>query len=305
MIGAGNGRYAAFMDPGAAEEMFGDARSVSAAAFPIGGRLVSEAGGYRLSGRWPYASGCQQSQWFLAGCLVGDGEHAQRDASGAPVMRIAILPRADWRIDECWNTTGMRGTGSHDVVIDGAFVPEYRTFSLRDASRIDAPLYRLPAFSVLGPGPAAVCMGIVASAIERFTVLAKQKRHTVSNALVAERPIAQIRLSEAVATHRAARALYYETLQAFWDGVCGSSEPPGLEERVSLRLACVHAAQASVRCVDLLMSLTGSTGVQVSEPLERAWRDIHTAATHATVTETNYEATGRVLLGLDPGLALL
>jgi alkylation response protein AidB-like acyl-CoA dehydrogenase len=304
MIGAGNGRYGAFMDPRAAAEMFADPRSVSAAAFPIGGRLIPEPDGYRLSGRWTYCSGCHQSSWFLAGCLVAEGDHARRESDGSPMMLIAILPRADWQIVESWNTTGMRGTGSHDIVIDGAFIPEFRTFSLRAPRLIDAPLFRLPAFSVLGPGPAATCLGIARHALERFVELATAKRHTVSNALVGERTVAQLRLSEAEATLRAGRSLYFETLASFWTTV-SSGETPTLEERAALRLACVHAAQSAVRAVDLVAGVSGSSAIQVAEPIERCWRDVHTAATHATVTEANYEATGRVLLGLEPGAALL
>jgi alkylation response protein AidB-like acyl-CoA dehydrogenase len=304
MIGAGNGRYGAFMDPRAAAEMFADPRAVSAAAFPIGGRLIPERGGYRLSGRWTYCSGCHQSSWFLAGCLVAGGDHARREADGSPMMLIAILPRPDWEIVESWNTTGMRGTGSHDIVIEDAFIPDHRTFSLRAPRRIDAPLYRLPAFSVLGPGPAATCLGIARHAIDRFVELATAKRHTVSNALVGDRPVVQLRLSEAEVTLRAGRALYFETLASFWAAVC-ADETPTLEDRASLRLACVHAAQSAVRAVDLVAGVSGSSAIQVAEPIERLWRDVHTAATHATVTEVNYEATGRVLLGLEPGAALL
>jgi alkylation response protein AidB-like acyl-CoA dehydrogenase len=198
----------------------------------------------------------------------------------------------------------MRGTGSHDVVVADACIPEYRTFSLRAPRRIDAPLYRLPALSVLGPGPAATCLGIARHAIDRFIELATAKRHTVSNALVADRPVAQVRLSEAEAALRAGRALYLETLASFWATVC-AGDTPTLEERASLRLACVHAARSAVQAVDLVAGVSGSSAIQVAEPLERLSRDVHTAATHATVTETNYEATGRVLLGVEPGPALL
>jgi alkylation response protein AidB-like acyl-CoA dehydrogenase len=198
----------------------------------------------------------------------------------------------------------MRGTGSHDIVVDDAFIPGYRTFSLRAPRRIDSPLYRLPAFSVLGPGPAANCLGIARHAIERFVELATAKRHAVSNALVGERAVAQLRLSEAEATLRAGRLLYFETLASFWGTVC-AGETPTIEDRASLRLACVHAAQSAVRAVELVAGVSGSSAIQVAEPIERCWRDVRTAATHATVTEANYEATGRVLLGLEPGAALL
>jgi alkylation response protein AidB-like acyl-CoA dehydrogenase len=304
MIGAGNGRYAALMAPETANEVFADPRAVWAAAFPPGGRLVEAPGGYRLSGRWPYCSGCQQSDWFFAGCLVSEGDHARRNADGRPLIVVAVLPRSDWQVIETWNTTGMRGTGSHDIVVDNAFIPPDRTFSLLAPPRIATPLYRIPPFSVLGPGVAAVCLGIARHALDGFVELAQGKRHAVSNVLARERVVAQMRLSEAEATLRAARSFFYETAASAWAAAC-EDRTLSLEERALLRIASVNAAQASTRAVDLVFSVSGSSAIQASAPIERCWRDIHTAATHVTVAEANYEATGRVLLGLDPGPTLL
>ncbi len=304
MIGAGNGRYAAIMAPETAAEVFGDPRAVWAAAFPPGGRLVPVAGGYRLSGRWPYCSGCQQSGWFLAGCLVLDGEHARRGADGRPLMVVATLPRSEWRILETWNTTGMRGTGSNDIVVEDVFIPTRRSFGLLDPPRATGPLYRISPLSVLGPGVAAVCLGIARHAIEGFIDLAHGKRHTLSNTLAQERTVTQMRLSEAEGTLRAARSFFYEAAASTWAAAC-DGRVPLLEERAVLRIACVTAAQAAARTVDLLFSVSGSSAIQASAPIERCWRDVHTAATHVTVAEANFETTGRVLLGLDPGATLL
>ncbi len=304
MIGAGNGRYGASMDPTVAAEVYADPRAVWAAAFPIGGRLVATRGGYRLSGRWPYCSGCHQSSWFFAGCLVADGEHARRTEDGRPLMLIAVLPRKDWRILDTWHVAGLRGTGSHDIVVEDAFVPEAWAFSLGAPSRFDTPLYRIPPFSALGPGGGALTLGIARHAIEAFVDLAKRKRHAVSNTLAQERAVAQMRVSEAEGIVRAARAFYYESLDAIWAAAC-EGRTPTLEERSMLRIACVTAAQSSTRAVDLVFGISGSSAIQESAPIERCWRDVHAAATHATVAEVNHETTGKVLLGIDPGPVLL
>lgn len=304
MIGAGNGRYAANLEPGSAAEIFGQPRAVWAAAFPIGGHLTAVPGGFRLSGRWPYCSGCNQSTWFLAGCLVADGNHARRDTRGRVEMLVAILPRSDWRIVETWNTAGMRGTGSHDIVIDDAFVPAERTFPLTAPCRLDTPLYRLPTFTVLGPGVAAASLGIARHAIDGFIELARQKRHAISNTATQERAVARIRVSEAEGILRAARAFYYESVENLWSLAC-QRRAPTLNERALLRISCVNAARSAARAVDLVFSVSGSSAIQASSPIERCWRDIHTAATHATVAEVNFETTGQVLFGQDPGPVLL
>jgi alkylation response protein AidB-like acyl-CoA dehydrogenase len=304
MIGAGNGRYGALMAPEVAAEVYADPRAVWCAAFPVGGRLAVTEGGYRLSGRWPYASGCSQSSWFFPGCLVAEGEHARRTEDGRPLMLIAVLPRKDWRIVETWNTSGLRGTGSHDIVVNDVFVPAERTFNLGAPTRIDSPLYRIPPFSALGPGGGALTLGIARHAIEAFIQLAKAKRHAVSNTLAQDRPVAQMRLSEAEGLVRAARAFYYESLESIWKAAC-EGRTPSLEERAMLRIACVTASQASTRAVDLVLSVSGSSAIQASVPLERCWRDVHAAATHATIAEVNHETTGKVLLGIDRGLVLL
>ena len=304
MIGSGNGRTAAALRNETAREVFGDPRVVCAAALPIGGEGLKTEGGYILTGRWPYCSGCQQSSWFMPGFLVKDGGHARRAADGRVETLVGVLPRTDWTIDENWNTAGMRGTGSHDIVISGAFVPEARTYSLVSAVRMDTPLYRMAPFSTLGPGVAAVCLGIARHAIDVFAGLAQTKRNSVNNTLMRESAVAQVRISEAEAALQSGRAFFYGACETIWEAA-QEGLPATLRERALLRMACVNAAEASVKAVDLVFGGAGSQAAQASFPIERCWRDVHTAATHVTVNTANYESTGRVLFGMEPGIALI
>ena len=304
MIGSGNGRAAAALPDETAREVFRDARVICAAALPIGGQGVKTDGGYILSGRWPYCSGCQQSSWFMPGFLVKDGEHARRAPDGRVETLVGVLPRADWRIEENWNTAGMRGTGSHDIVIEGVFVPEARTYSLVSAPRMARPLYSMAPFSTLGPGVAAVCLGIARHAIDAFVELAQTKRNSVNNTLLRESAVAQVRASEAEASLQSGRAFFYEATGNIWQAA-QEGRAATLRERALLRMACVNAAQASIKAVDLVFGGAGSQAVQASFPLERCWRDVHTAATHVTLNVSNYESTGRVLFGMEPGIALI
>ena len=304
MIGSGNGRAAAALQEATAHEVFDDPRTVCAAALPIGGEGVKTEGGYILSGRWPYCSGCQQSSWFMPGFLVKDGEHARRLPDGRVETLVGVLPKADWAIEENWNTAGMRGTGSHDIVIKEAFVPEARTYSLVSTPRMARPLYRMAAFSTLGPGVAAVCLGIGRHAIDAYVELAQTKRHSVNNTLLRESPVAQVRVSEAEAALQSGRAFFYEAVGKVWQAAL-DGRAATLRERTLLRMACVNAAQSAAKATDLVFAGAGSQAAQASLPLERCWRDVHTAASHVTLNISNYESTGRVLFGMEPGIALI
>jgi alkylation response protein AidB-like acyl-CoA dehydrogenase len=134
--------------------------------------------------------------------------------------------------------------------------------------------------------------------------LAQGKRHSVTNTPLRERAVAQLRIAEAEATVQAARAFFYEAVQGAWVAACDGRDM-SLRERATFRIACVHAAQASAAAVDKVFSISGSSAIQASVPVERCWRDVHTAATHVTINESNYEAAGRVLFGMEPGIAIL
>ena len=163
---------------------------------------------------------------------------------------------------------------------------------------------RMSQFSVNGPGIAAVCLGIARHAISAYVEMAATKRHALSQELWAERGVSQICVSKAEAALRSARCFFYDSIGAVWDAAVEDRDAT-LEERATLRMACVHAAQASADVVDMIFRASGSSATQSTLPLERCWRDVNTAATHMVVNESNYESTGRVLFGLPPGIALI
>ena len=305
MIGSSFGTFAAWLDPATADEVYGNGRSVWAGAFAVNGYATRVEGGFRLTGRWPYCSGSQQSDWLHAGFAIRNGDELERTADGRVVALTAVIPRAEWTIEDTWHTTGMRGTGSHHTTVNDVFVPTRRTYDFVGAPmRRDSPMRRLSPFSLNGPGISAVCLGIARHAISAFVELAGTKRHILSKELWAERSVAQVCVSKAEATLRSARAFFYEAIGDIWNAAEEGREAT-LEERCALRLACVNAAQASADVVDMVFRASGSSAVQTSVPLERCWRDVNTAATHLVVNESNYETTGMVLFGLDHGAGLI
>src|SRR5678815_1011101 len=140
-------------------ELFADDRRLFANSTRPSGRAVAQQGGFRVSGRWALVSGCELADWIPLMCLIIDGGEPRMLAAGVPEMRMAYVPKGSYDIVDTWHAGGLRGTGSHDVVVDDVFVPGERTFSLDDPDHIDRPLYRMPFAATMGAWCAAICLG--------------------------------------------------------------------------------------------------------------------------------------------------
>src|SRR5215510_1237802 len=165
MIGCDSGYFSGFLDQQVAREMYPNLDAVTGSALTLTGRAVRVKGGYRVSGRWPFSSGCQHSAWLVGGCLVYDGDQLRLRPNGVPETRQCYLPAEAVSILDTWYTSGLRGSGSHDFTIDDCFVPEERTFSYQDLKLYRSePLYRFPfnvALKLAGPA-----LGVARAAID-------------------------------------------------------------------------------------------------------------------------------------------
>src|SRR2546428_7745771 len=132
MIGCDSGYFSGFLNQQVAREMYPDLDAVTGSALTLTGRAVRVEGGYRVSGRWPFSSGCQHSAWLVGGCLVYDGEQPRLRPHGVPDTRQCYGPAEAVSILDTWYTTGLRGSGSHDFTVSDCFVPEERTFSYQE-----------------------------------------------------------------------------------------------------------------------------------------------------------------------------
>jgi alkylation response protein AidB-like acyl-CoA dehydrogenase len=203
-------------------------------------------------------------------------------------------------IIDTWHTSGLRGTGSHDIAVDGLLVPAGRSVSLFSGTPVeDGPLYRFPVFGLLALGIAAVALGIARGAVADVRELAAAKTGTFQSRALRERPVVQSEFAQAEAELAAARALVDTTIDRVWDraevGVVGD------EERTALRLASTHATIAGARVADRMYDLGGGTSVRNESPLQRRFRDVHAATQHVLVAPPTWEVAGRSLLGLAPG----
>jgi alkylation response protein AidB-like acyl-CoA dehydrogenase len=284
------------------EEIYGDPRGVSAGSLnPMTTQVVAADGGWRLSGKATYASGSAHATWLMAaGIVLRDG--APQIVDGAPVLRAGLFSIKHAKILNTWSTAGMRGTGSNDCVYENVVVPDEFTFDWLNAksSWQRGPLASIPLQLQLAGGLVSVVLGTARHALDTLNEIAQAKVPAATRATLRERPIAQIQFAQAEGLLRAARAYFYNCNDEIWrKGEAGESF--SIQDRAHARLAVVTAAKLAVQAVDLVADAAGMNSAQTSCPIERCWRDVHTASQHVLMNTARFEVVGRVLFGLDPG----
>ena len=284
------------------EKIFGDKRGVSAGSLnPATTRVVAEKGGWRFSGKATYASASAHATYLMAaGMVLRDG--APEMVDGFPTMRAGMFPIKEAKILNTWSTAGMRGTGSNDCVFENVFVPDEFTFDWMNAKSLwqRGPFANIPLQLQFVGGFVSVVLGTARHALDTLNEIAQAKVPTATRATLRERPIAQIQYAQAEGLLHAARAYFYDCNDEIWrKGVAGDSF--SIEDRAHARLAVVTAAKLAAQAVDLIAEIAGMNAAQTSCPIERCWRDVHTATQHVLMNTSRFEVVGRVLFGLDPG----
>ncbi len=266
---------------------------------PIG-KAYPDSGGLRVSGRWPFGSGSQIADWICGGCLIMEDDGPRTDAQGVPQSLLVFFPAADVTVHEdTWETSGLRGTGSHDIEVSDLFVPAGRWVELGKRARVDAPLYRFPTFGMLALGVSAVALGIAQHAIEAFISLATDKVPTGSRRTLAQRSGVQKDLARAEAAVQSATAFTHEAIDEAWHSACSAGRL-STEIKARLRLAATNNAWSAADAVDLVYHAAGGSSIYTKNPLQRCFRDVHVATQHLMVAQPTFEVVGKVLLGQDP-----
>lgn len=301
MTGATTGLLAAYLPRAGAEALFRNPATVPAGVFAPMGRARVVEGGYKLSGRWPFTSGIDNADIRLGGGLVMNESGAPRTLDGgAPEVRSFFVRREDSSIVDTWRTSGLRGSGSHDMVVEDVFVPEEHTTCVFNAVPTEpGGLYRFPLFGLLALGVSAVGLGIARAALEEVISLAAQKKRGRKS--LAESELTQIRIARASTQLEAARALIRVTIDDAWSN-------PGVLDvaaRARLRMAASGAAETAATVVDVAYHLGGGASIYEKSPLQRHFRDVHTMTQHIMVNEGSFKAPGRVLLGLPTDVSQL
>ncbi len=305
MIGALTAMCSGWLSEPAARTIYGAPDVIMGGVAAPLGRAELVEGGYRVTGRWPWASGSQNCRWLVGGVVVTQDGRPRMVREGIPETRLVLFPIEDVTLHDTWHATGLCGTGSGDMEVRDVFVPAERSLSiLTERPRIDRPLYAFPAFGLLGLGIPAVALGIARRAIDELTTLAQQKKlMAVGGQLLARRPAVQEAVAEAEATLRAARALLLETVHTTFEAA--TRREVTLHHRAELRLSYTHAVRSAARVVDRMYEAAGGTAVYRASPLQRCLRDIHVATQHAMVAPPTLEVIGSVLLGVEANTVTL
>ena len=295
----GNNIFGGYLPADAAREIYGSDPDVrTAGAFRPTGDAIVVDGGYRVTGQWPLASGCQHSNWIVGGCRILDGEQPRLKPDGTLVTRILFFRAAECEILDTWHSIGLRGTGSHDFTVADVFVPATHSISLREPQVEPGPLYALPTIALFSTGLAAVALGIARHAIDILTTLAGTKMASRSRQSLRDDSTLQANLGRAEALLRSGRAFVYDVLGEAWE-VVNAGRTLTLEQRAALWLASTHAANTAKEATELMFSAGGSASPYTSSGLERCVRDIHTVAQHIIVAAPNYQMVGQAFLGVD------
>ncbi len=287
--------FAGFLPPEQARLFWGGGAIMCAVARPIGRAVPVEGGGYTATGRWPFASGSSHADWFMGECLVypDGGTEALKDKRGNPVTKAALFPRSDVTVLDTWHTTGLRGTASNDFTVEGVHVPDGHV--LQPTSLHHEWLgFRAGPLFFMNHGSHA--LGLARAGLEAALEIVGTKRGW-GGVPLKETGRMQQTIAEATAIIGAASAYLYDTGEAFWQAVL-TGEEPDARARARVRLAAAHAANESIRAVDLLHRALATSAVQQSSPLDRIFRDIHTAGAHVMIGPLVLEAAGRAELGV-------
>jgi alkylation response protein AidB-like acyl-CoA dehydrogenase len=308
----GGGPFSAmFLRDEAAESILGNGTCaiMAGTVFPFG-RAVPYAGGYRVTTHGVYASGCWHANWFLAACnIYEDGGAAPRLApSGMPELVFVYLPRAQVRILDTWDVSGLCATGSHDIVIENVFVPEPFVWKVAPGvpkgPRYSAATYRFPFMGLFSWPMSAVALGIAQAAIDEISGLSRHKTPRLATVTLHEKPLFQTQFAQAVALANSARAWLHAVIGRLWEkSVRGEAVSP--KDRAAGLLAATNATRSAAAAIELAYTAGGGSANYRRSPLQRHMRDIHAVTQHIGTSPAQYETSGRMLLGLPPDTPLI
>jgi indole-3-acetate monooxygenase len=268
------------------------------------GQIQKTDGGYRISGRWKFGSGCQNADVILIGAVLCEDGKPVLGPNGAPRLLQTALRRSEVNILDTWRVTGLRGTGSHDFTVDDLFVSAERALPLNITEPFErGPLYAFPMLASFAVGKGAVALGIARHAIDAFKEVAHAKVPATRTRTLREQPAVQIDLAHAEAIVHSARAFLYSAVEEGWQELLAGRQIPQ-EPRALIRLAATDCVHRCAEAVDLMYTAAAASSIHESCALERCFRDAHVVGAHIVVQPAMYEAVGRVLLDLPPDTAV-
>jgi alkylation response protein AidB-like acyl-CoA dehydrogenase len=294
--GGGMSRIAGYLPESIARDWFTDPYAFIVSATGAVGSAEPVAGGYRVSGRWPFGSGASHATRFMGLAAASDGGNN----SQPPIS--CYFAREHVTIHDTWHVSGLRGTGSSDFEVKNTFVPAEHTHGfLTPEPSQPGVIYRIPGLSIFPWSITGAPLGIAGGAIASFTRSATQKKIRLGTTIqLRDREMVHSAVGRAKAIIGAARAFLNEAMAELLAALDDDSDRL-MRARANLRTACAYAAEGSSSIVQMLTTETGASAIFESSALERAGRDINAAVKHVAMSPQSYIIAGRLHLGLDPG----
>jgi indole-3-acetate monooxygenase len=290
--------WSSFLDDAGRERIFGDASRLFAGSTRPTGQAVPARGGFRLSGRWSLVSGCELVDYLHLLSLVHEDGAPRMLAPGQPDLRVLFVPKGHYAILDTWHVGGLRGSGSHDVVVDDVFVPVEDSFAPAPPVAGHSQLAQLPIIPVMIAGLGAQFLGMARAAIAVTIEILRTKVSVDPGASIRERPSVLADIASYSAAVAAAGSHLHTRMAAVWETV--SNDLPTAEDHAALYSAGLHAAAIARAGVVAMHAAAGTPALYIDCPLERSVRDLHTMEQHIAAQPLWLEDSGRVLLGHEP-----
>ena len=292
---------AAYLEPAVNHAIFADPRSIVAWGPPNASRARAVDDGYRLTGKWDFASGCRQARWMGAHCHVLEADGALRlNRFGRPAVRTLLFPASEATLLDTWRTIGLRGTASDSYCVNDVSVSEAFSTTREDPTlrRERGPLYAFTMQCLYATGVAAVAFGIARAMLSEFIALAARKAPR-NLARLADNAVVQADVARAEARLGSARAYLIETLTTIY-AHADDVAPIEVADRARVRLACTNAIQGAVEVADFAYKGAGVDAIFPGSPFERRFRDMHTLSQQIQARGAHFESVGQILLGVPP-----
>ncbi|MEB6666681.1 acyl-CoA dehydrogenase [Acinetobacter vivianii] len=276
------------------EQLYKDSPDIVFAGgiFPPQPAEITDAG-VVVSGCWKFSSGCMGAD------IVGVGISPQKDNEAQGLPRMAVMPAHKAQIDMTWDTVGLKGTGSHDLVVKDVLVAKEWTFVRGEPSKLPEPFFKYPSLSLATQVLTVVGIGVAAAALEEFQKLAPSKSSITGGAEIANRPVTQYEFAQAEAEFKAARVWFYDTMQIVWNEVL-AGRTPSAEQISDMRLSCTHVARVCARVTRKIQMLAGMTAIYTHNPFSRFVNDTNVVTQHAFMGDATLQNAGLVSFGMKP-----
>lgn len=249
--------------------------------------------GVVVKGRWKFSSGCMGAD------IVGVGISPRKDNEAPGLPRMAVMPAKKAKVEMTWDTVGLKGTGSHDLVVDSVLVAKEWTFVRGEPSKLPEPFFKYPSLSLATQVLTVVGIGVAAAALEEFKKLAPGKASITGGSEIANRPVTQYEFAQAEAEFKAARTWFYETMDVVWREVLAGNKPT--DEQVSdMRLSCTHAARVSAQVARKMQMLAGMTAIYTHNVFSRFVNDTNVVTQHAFMGDATLQNAAAISFGLKP-----